>query len=55
MKSIARRLTECSFEFEETCWEDMRDEVYKLNPELAKICDEISPGKEHTLLDLLRK
>jgi hypothetical protein len=52
MKSIARKLTECSFEFEETCWEDMRDEVYKLNPELAKICDEISPGKEHTLLKI---
>lgn len=52
MENIARKLTKCSFEFEETCWEDMRDEVYKLNPELAKICDEINPGREHSLLKI---
>lgn len=53
MGAIAKNyVKEESFEFKETYWADVRDEVYKLNPELARICDEISPGKEYPLLRL---
>lgn len=37
------------FFLEEILWNDVRDEVHKINPELAKVCDQISPGQEHTL------
>ncbi len=50
MKNTAQKLKEWPLDFQEVFWEDVRDEVYKLNPELAKICDQISPGKEYSLL-----
>lgn len=50
--SARKPFTEEVFDIKETCWDDVRDEVERLNPELAKICDEISPGKEHSLLKL---
>ena len=52
MVTIARKLTDDSLDLEETYWEDVREEVYKINPELAKICDDISPGKKYPLLRL---
>lgn len=50
MKNTAQKLKEWTLDVQEVFWEDVRDEIYKLNPELAKICDQISPGKEHSLL-----
>ncbi|MBX9621582.1 MAG: hypothetical protein K2X28_06110 [Alphaproteobacteria bacterium] len=50
MKNTAQKLKEWNLDYQEVFWEDVRDEIYKLNPELAKICDQISPGKEHSLL-----
>jgi hypothetical protein len=52
MKNTNQKLKEWTLDFQEVFWEDVRDEVYKLNPELAKICDQISPGKEHSLLKI---
>jgi len=36
--------------YEEVCWEDVRDKVRTVNPELAAIIDRISPDKSHKLL-----
>ncbi len=33
---------------QEVVWKEVRNEIWALNPELAKIIDEISPGKEFT-------
>ncbi|MBP9691885.1 MAG: hypothetical protein KBD90_00955 [Alphaproteobacteria bacterium] len=52
MENTARKLKQSSLFLEETCWEDVRDEVRNLNPELAKICDEISPSKKYSLLKI---
>ncbi len=38
------------FGIKETYWDEVREDVARLNPELAKICDEISPGKDCPLL-----
>jgi hypothetical protein len=34
----------------EVYWDEVRGDVTRLNPELAKICDEISPDKKYSLL-----
>lgn len=52
LDTTARTLRENLFDIQETYWEDIREEVHKLNPELAKICDEISPSKKYPLLKL---
>lgn len=36
----------------ETYWDEVREDVARLNPELAKICDEISPDRKYPLLRL---
>lgn len=48
----AKNLDDPIINVEEVCWDDVRDEVYKVNPELAEICDQISPGKHYTLLKI---
>ncbi len=52
MGATARKFVEDTFELKETYWDEVRDEVYKVNPELASICDELSPGKKHPLIRL---
>jgi hypothetical protein len=50
--SAAKNIERSTFDMEELSWGDVRDEVYAVNPELAKICDQINPGKKHTLLKI---
>ena len=52
MGVLAEKLAEDIFELKETYWDEVRDEVYKVNPELAKICDELNPGKKYSLIRL---
>lgn len=46
------KLTDSLFDLKEAYWEDVREEVSSLNPELAAICDEISPSKKYPLFRL---
>jgi len=48
-KTIKKNKEEIYF-IKETYWDEVRSDVARFNPELAKICDEISPGKEYPLL-----
>ena len=34
---------------EKICWKDIHDKVTEVNPSLAKIIDDIDPGKEFPL------
>lgn len=52
MESTAKKLPYDLCDLHETYWEDVREEVRALNPELAEICDEISPSKKHPLFRL---
>lgn len=46
MKNTAKSL----LIYEELTWKDVRDRVSKLNPQLAKIIDDINPPKSHVLI-----
>lgn len=52
MLVTAKKWEEPIIDVEEVCWDEVRDEVYKVNLELAEICDSINPGKQHTLLKI---
>jgi len=52
VSATARNLEEVIYDLEEVCWADVREEVHKVNPELASICDQISPGKKYPLLKI---
>jgi len=42
-------MTKPSATLERLCWADVRKDVSKVNPELAKHIDQINPGKEYTI------
>lgn len=52
LEATARKLTDNLFDLRETYWEDVREEVSALNPELAEICNEINPSKKYPLFRL---
>lgn len=41
-----------TFKIEELSWDQIHSEVYKLNPELATICNQLNLGSEHSLFKL---
>lgn len=42
--------TENTNSLQELTWAEVRDEVVKVNPELADLIDKISPGKKHKFI-----
>lgn len=51
VEALTDKLTH-KLDLEQVFWEDVREEVLLLNPELAEICDEINPGKKYPLIKL---
>lgn len=53
MFTVDKKMSQAlEFDAQEVVWDNVRDEVRAVNPELAALCDQINPGKKYPLFKI---